>query len=109
MRRFTPRMTRDNGRCHRLGSADRARDAQRCFHRRWNGMIDRRRQIQSGQPSCAALAPEAHGNMPNTPLVARAEFPRHRFRQIDQRRAQLFVGDFDEGFGEAKRLPVKRD
>ena len=31
-----------------------------------------------------------------------------RGRQIDERRAQLFVGDFDEGFGEAKRLRIPR-
>ena len=42
------------------------------------------------------------------PLDARAGFPRHRFRYIDQRRAQFFVGDFDEGFGKAKCLRVKR-
>jgi len=28
--------------------------------------------------------------------------------QIDQRRAQLLVGDFNEGFGDAKCLRVKR-
>jgi hypothetical protein len=49
---------RDNGCCRRLGSADRARDAQRCFHGRWKGLIDRRRLIQSGQwPFAVAIAP----------------------------------------------------
>ena len=67
------------------------------------------------RPHCLRALHKYHTGPPVQPaetaaaVVSRAKVARHRFRHIDERRAQRFVGYFDEGFGEAKRLPVERD